>query len=149
LNGCGTGVRLFVDGAKKWHDYVNNPLGWAVLSTAFKEGLADLVGSDDQFFELPLYDEKSGARYGGFWIANFTTKIDCVDTERSVISKRDATGEIAAIPKMVIRRDAVPDDLHFFRERTFPLFEIIDGEVFSRIYELGVKGMALIECEGS
>lgn len=147
-NGPTDEVRLVVDGSKKWHDYINTPLSWSLLSTAFKEGISDLVGKDDQFFGITLYDKKSQVPYTGFWLANFTTKIDCLDTDRSVISKRD-TGKIEDIPQMVIRGESVPEDLHIFRERTFPFNVIIDSSVFTRIYKLGVKGMGLIECESS
>jgi hypothetical protein len=136
-------VNLQVDASKRPHDYLNNPLGWCLVSTTLRGALQPWWSGE--FFPMNLHGLPDGGRMDGFWLGVVSRRLDCMNLEHSDFRERD--GRVVALNKLVVSADKVPDDVHVFLLERYPWTVVVDGVVKDAIAESGSKGMALIECE--
>lgn len=120
-------VKLYVDASKQWHDFINNPLGWMIVSTPFKDAMTPFW-KGGEFCPIELRDRDGDGVFGGFWLGTMGRRIACMDMERSEYREREP-GDLEAVTKLVVRADSVPPDAHVFTLAEYVPEVLVDDEV--------------------
>ncbi len=127
-------------------DYINNPLGWSIVSGRLLTVFSQLAGSNIEVLKVPL-NPTGAAGETEYFVINVIKHLDCLDYSKSVVRYRDS--QIVAIPKVVVDSSSILDSCHIFRISGFPFRTVVTREFGLAISAANASGVALIGVESS
>jgi hypothetical protein len=107
-----------------------------------------VAGDDVQVIPVEINEQK------GMVALNAVRVVPCIDEARSEFIKwtehdhrADLAGEFRQVTKLVLARDTIPDDAHFFRIAGWEVALIVSEEVKAAMERIGCIGATFIELE--
>lgn len=128
INNWNKNITLFYDSEKGniLTDYLENVLGWFVVSTKLKNIIEELDKNAVQFLPINIESLNGDNKLNGYYVANILQVIDAVNWELSdyreaYVKKKNIT--IKYVRKYVFNREAIKD-AHIFKipNKVTPIF---------------------------
>ncbi len=143
------GLKLYLDDSDRAQlgDLIGNPISWFVCSAKLLNLLQLFETAEGvQLLPAPVYRESDESLVDGYYVLNPTIKIDCLNHERSILS-RSASGKIRSLEKSVLISSAIPNGLPVFRLANFPNAIFVREDMAKGLTNKGVTGVAFVRCE--
>ena len=121
-------------------DYIGNAPGFCIMSARMLAAVKPLVEGMCEVFEAPLVDGNDERLLRGFYIVNVLNVIDCVDLNKSLVS-RDQNGRVRHLNHPSLDYSKIPESSHLFRvlgPDRYPDSRLFVSDVFAQ--ELSGKG---------
>ena len=140
-------VKLFIlpeDEDEDQLDLLANPVSWLIFSERLLEYAYPLIKKDVQVFDAPVYRQSDGAKVKGYKLINPIRNIDCLDAERSNVT-RHKNGRIKFCARPFIKENCVGNH-HIFRLKGYFPPIIVSDEFAKGIRKEGFTGFAFLRC---
>ncbi|WNZ57896.1 hypothetical protein QT397_11340 [Microbulbifer sp. MKSA007] len=124
-------------------DFMGGVIDWPTLSDKFFNLIKDIIFSDVQVLDLPLFSQATGGEIKGYRLLNILSLVDCVDKSRSLVTPGIRGEDI--ITELYIHSNLVPDDVNIFRIPDCLDGIIVSEEFLARIRGKGLKGVVMSE----
>jgi hypothetical protein len=121
-------LRLFVP-QKKRADALGNAFGWKSLSARAVEVVRGFVPDGElQVVELPVFDVRTRAPVGGYFLVNCLRLIPALAYDRG--------DRMVYAHRVVVAESRVPPDAHLFRLAEAPFHWVASGECWQQLAAL-------------
>lgn len=127
-------------------DFAATDMGAPVVSPKLKQ-LFDSLGLQLQYFPLRIIEKEGAAPRTDFHIVNIVGMVDCIDYDASDLEVEEEDGEIVDIidvGTLVLKQESFGD---IYRMYMYERVIVVEGTLASKLQELGISGMKLIEPE--
>jgi hypothetical protein len=121
-----------------------NPVSWLIFSQRLLDFWWPMIKDDIQVFDAPVYRKTDGKKVDGYKLINPIRTIECIDLERSEVS-RNKKGEINGFGKIYIKEE-IAEGYHIFRPKCYIYKVIVSHKLAKSLAGKGFKGMAFIKC---
>jgi len=126
-------------------DLLGNPLSWLICSTRFVVLMRKTAERDIQVFAVPLVDNQTREMVTGYHIVNPTRLVECLNVERSIVSRK-ADGTLAAVYEIAVRESKVPNDANIFRIAEQPNIVLFSDDAVLPLLGKDLLGLAFVQC---
>ena len=130
-------------------DYCRTSFGVPIATIVLADTISSIVGPDVQCIPITISGQ------AGMMVLNALRFIPCIDEEHSEFEKftiddpvrPDLAGQYRTVPKIVLQRNAIPPDAHFFRIKDWEIALIVSETVKDAMERVGCNGAKFIELE--
>ena len=120
-----------------------------IATTALANVIQSVAGEDVQCLPLAVAGQQ------GMMILNALRVIRCVNEQHSKFEKYlkddpvrpDKEGQYRSMPKLVLKKDTIPADAHFFRVKDWSVMLIVSETLKNAMERVGCYGAKFIELE--
>lgn len=117
-----------------------------VATTRLADAICSVAGPDVQ--RLPLEIPGKPA----LTVLNSTRLVDCLDETRSIFTswterdhRADLAGQYRQVTRLVLARDSIPSNAHFFRVARWPIALIVSGSTKAEMERTGCLGAKFMD----
>ncbi len=130
-------------------DFCHTTFGAPIATESLAEAISFIVGADVQCIPITISGQT------GRIVLNAIRAIRCIDESRSEFEKfkvdddvrPDLAGQYSSVPKLVLDRQAIPPDAHFFRIEHWEVVLVVSEVVKDAMERVGCYGAEFIELE--
>lgn len=129
-------------------EYCRTSFGVPIATRVLAHAISSVVGPDVQSIPITISGQS------GMMVLNALRYIRCVNEQRSEFIKwtkhdhrPDLAGKYRSVPKIVLDRNTIPPDAHFFRIKDWEIALIVSETVKNAMVRVGCYGAEFTELE--
>ncbi|MFY0564524.1 imm11 family protein [Archangium lansingense] len=126
----------------------HNTLGLIVVSKEFKTALEEFGCENIEFLPISILNHRGKLASADYFIANVIGLTDCMDREKSTYKNNALIPtQISSCSKLVLREDAIPEQLHFFRLGNAPRIHVVTEKLKQELERRKLTGLLFVPVE--
>lgn len=117
--------------------------GLTVVSSRVREFLEQEKIGNVEFLPLTIINHKGKPAADDYSIVNPLDVIDCIDQNASQVAWNPVKSDlIMSCSQLVLKADAVPDEVRVFRPKYMPMVILMDDELAAELSAQGFSGLS-------
>lgn len=132
-------------GGKVATDYLNNTLGYFMISQRFRKMLEDSSTAEIEYLPIKLIDQKGRDTKKEYYIANVIGTIECIDDARTEGTRDPMRPETYQFASRIYLDESKLEDLSVFRPASIPERIVFRRDLAESCAQLGLTGMKFYE----